>query len=47
MEELAHVLKLHGEALTDAEVKQLTSSLTDDKDADIDGELFSYNHEQT
>lgn len=37
MEELAHVLKLHGETMTDAEVKQIMASLPDQKDADIDG----------
>lgn len=37
MEELAHVLKLHGETMTDAEVKQLLASLPDQKDGDIDG----------
>ena len=37
MEEFAHVLKLHGEPLSDAEVKQLTDSLSGQREADIDG----------
>ena len=42
MEEFAHVLKLHGEPLSDAEVKQLTDSLSGQREADIDGKFHRF-----